>query len=58
MVGVPRTLLRLGVDEAGSVQDPPDRGDRHRGVVVGAQVPGQGVGSGVQPGAGELAAQL
>ena len=38
-VGRLRSLLRCGLDEPGTVQDPSDRGRRHRHVVASLEVP-------------------
>jgi hypothetical protein len=57
-VGGFRALLRLGGDQAGPGQVAADGGHRHHQGVVPGQVPGDGVGSGVQARGGELLAQL
>jgi hypothetical protein len=44
----------FGNHGAGPVQDPVDRGPRHGDLVAVGQVPGDGVGTGVQPGLGEF----
>jgi len=56
-VGGLGAFLRLGVDQAGGVQVAADRGDGDGEPVVVLQVPGDGVGSGVEAFAGELSAQ-
>lgn len=57
-VGRFRALLRLRGDEAGPFQGAPDRRRRHDRVVVVVQVPGDGVGAGVETFPRELLAQL
>ncbi len=42
-------FLRLGLDEAGAFQSAPDRRCGDRDVVMVLQVPGDGVGAGVEP---------
>jgi len=52
-----RALARLGHDEAGRVQDPPDGRGRRGRHALAPQVPGDRDGTGVETAPGELGAQ-
>ena len=56
-VGGPGSLLRLGFDQALAGEGPAHCGHRHRDLVVVPEVPGDGVGSGVQTGLGQFLTQ-
>jgi hypothetical protein len=55
-VGGLRLFARFGGDQVGSADDAVDRRSRHRQVAVVLEVPGDGVGAGVEAVVGELAA--
>jgi hypothetical protein len=56
-VGALRSLRRVRDDLAIADQDPVDRGPRQVHLMVVFQVPADGVGTGVEPGVGQLLAQ-
>lgn len=57
-IGGAGTFLRLGFDESCGAEMSPDRGGRDGDVVVVGQVPGDGVGAGIEASFEELGAQL
>ena len=52
-----RALARLGHDQPGGVEDPPDRRARGRPSALPPEVPGDRHGAGIEPAGGELRAQ-
>lgn len=53
-VGVPGPFLRFGGDEPGVEETASDRRDRHGDPVVFVEVPGDGVGPGVETRCGQF----